>query len=41
MKHDGVFDAYTIKDGELTYDWRQDKRFEKYAKGDRSDEKEY
>lgn len=41
MKHDGVFDAYTIKDGELTYDWRKDKRFEKYAKGDRSDEKEY
>lgn len=41
MKHDGVYDAYNIQDGELVYDWTKDKRFDKYAKGDRSDEKEY
>lgn len=41
MKHDGVFDAYSIKEGQLVYDWRKDKRFSKYAKGDKSDLKEY
>lgn len=41
MKHDGVYDAYSLKDGNLVYDWRKDKRFEKYAKGDKSDIKLY
>ena len=41
MKHDGVFDAYYIKDGQLVYDWRRDKRFDLYAKGDRTDEVAY
>lgn len=41
MKHDGVFDAYYIKDGQLVYDWRRDKRFDLYTKGDRTDEVAY
>jgi hypothetical protein len=30
MHHDGVEDAYYIKDGELKYDWKLDKRFQVY-----------
>lgn len=41
MKHDGVFEAYSIKDGQLVYDWRKDKRFDKYANNDRSNEEKY
>ena len=29
--HDGVWDALSIKDGELIYDWTQDERFKYYA----------
>jgi len=30
MHHDGVEDAYYIKDGQLVYDWKKDKRFSVY-----------
>lgn len=30
MHHDGVEDAYYIKDGQLVYDWKKDKRFNVY-----------
>lgn len=35
MIHDGVWEAIDItEDGELTYDWKRDKRFSVYASGD-------
>ena len=37
MHHDGVEDAYFIKDGQLVYDYKKDKRFEAYVKNDKSD----
>lgn len=41
MHHDGVDDAYLIKDKKLVYDWTKDKRFSLYAKEDKSNIKEY
>lgn len=40
---DGVWDSFSINDdtGELIYDWTKDKRFNAYAKGDKSDLKLY
>lgn len=34
MHHDGVEDAYYIKDGQLVYDWTLDKRFQVYLDPD-------
>ena len=36
MRGDGCFDAHSIKDGKLVYDWTKDKRFDVFAaaKGD-------
>lgn len=35
MNHDGCYDAYTLdKEGRLVYNWRKDKRFDLYAKGE-------
>ena len=36
MKADGVWDALSIKDGKLVYDWKKDKRFSTYANNDTS-----
>lgn len=33
---DGCFDAWYIENDELKYNWKKDKRFEIYAKGDKS-----
>ena len=41
MHHDGVNDAYYIKDKQLVYDWAKDKRFTKYVTNDTSDIQEY
>ena len=38
---DGVYDAFSIKDGKLTYDWKKDKRFKIYASGDTSNKDYY
>lgn len=38
---DGVYDAFDIKDGELVYDWKKDKRFSIYASGDTSNKEYY
>lgn len=32
MRGDGCFEAHSIKDGKLVYDWTKDKRFEIFAK---------
>ena len=39
MMGDGCLDAHSIKDGELVYDWKKDKRFEAFANGRTSDPK--
>lgn len=36
MRKDGSYDAHTMDGENLKYDWRKDKRFEVYAKGDKS-----
>lgn len=41
MHHDGVDQAYSIKDKQLVYDWTKDKRFSKYATNDKSNIEEY
>jgi hypothetical protein len=41
MKRDGVWEAYSEKDGRLVYDYKSDKRFSAYANGDMSDMKLY
>lgn len=45
MNHDGCYDAYTLDDEKrLVYDWRKDKRFNLFAKGEdgkRENEAEY
>lgn len=41
MKNDGSWEAHSIKDNKLVYDWKKDKRFAVYAKGDKSNMKEY
>ena len=38
---DGVYDAFSIKDGKLIYDWKKDKRFKIYASGDTSNKDYY
>ena len=38
---DGVYDAFSIKDGKLIYNWREDKRFTLYASGDTSNKDYY
>jgi len=32
MRADGCFDAHSVKDGKLIYDWTKDKRFDIFAK---------
>lgn len=39
MIHDGCYDALSIKNEEIKYDWKKDKRFSIYAKGDTSNPK--
>ncbi len=39
MMGDGCLEAHTLKDGELIYDWKKDKRFEAFANGRTSDPK--
>ena len=36
MKADGVWDALSVKNGRLVYDWKKDKRFSAYANNDTS-----
>ena len=31
LVHDGIYDAFSIKDGKLDYNWKKDKRFYAYA----------
>jgi hypothetical protein len=37
MESDGCLDAHSIKDGELVYDWKKDKRFDAFANGNTGD----
>lgn len=39
MRGDGCWDAHSIKDGKLVYDWKLDKRFDVYANGNVNDPK--
>jgi hypothetical protein len=32
MKADGIWDALEVKDGQLVYDFKKDKRFSEYSK---------
>lgn len=41
MRHDGCWDAHSVKDGELVYDWRKDKRFELFANDRNINSEEY
>lgn len=41
MVHDGCFDAVSIKDGKLVYDWKKDSRFSAFANNDKSNMKKY
>ena len=42
MRQLGCWEAHSLtEDGELVYDWKKDKRFSRYAKGDKSDIYEY
>jgi hypothetical protein len=42
MKKDGTWEAHSKdSDGRLVYDWKLDKRFDAYAKGDKSDMVKY
>ena len=36
LHHDGIWDALSVKDGKLVYDWKKDKRFDILAKGDKA-----
>ena len=36
LHHDGIWDALSVKDGKLVYDWKKDKRFDILAKGDKT-----
>lgn len=36
MYHDGAMDAHSVVDGELIYDWKKDKRYSEFAKGNKS-----
>lgn len=39
MRADGVWDAYSVVDGKLVYNWKKDKRFEAFANGRKFDPK--
>ena len=41
MYKDGSFNAHKLVNGKLVYDWTKDKRFEAFAKGDKSDLEKY
>lgn len=41
FKHDGSLDAYYVKDGQLKYNWRMDKRFNLLANNDKSNLEAY
>lgn len=41
MIHDGNFDALSMKDGKLVYDWKKDKRFDAFANGNKSNITKY
>lgn len=41
MHKDGCIDAHKIVDGKLVYDWTKDKRFDAFAKGDKSNIEKY
>jgi len=36
MKADGIWDALEVKDNQLVYNWKKDKRFSAYANNDKS-----
>lgn len=38
---DGCYDALYVENGSLKYDWRKDRRFSAYAKGDKNDKNYY
>ena len=38
---DGVYDAFSIEEGKLKYNWKEDKRFKIYASGDTSNKEYY
>ena len=37
MRGDGCWEAHSVVDGKLVYDWKKDKRFEAFANGRKSD----
>ena len=37
MRGDGCWDAHSVVNGKLVYDWKKDKRFEAYANGRTTD----
>lgn len=37
MRNDGSWNAYSVKDGKLIYDWKKDKRFDAFANGRKTD----
>lgn len=41
LKHDGSIDAYSVANGQLTYNWRADKRFNLIASNDKSNMEKY
>lgn len=41
MRADGSFEAHSIKNGQLVYDWTKDKRFKAFAEEDKSNMEEY
>lgn len=41
MQKDGSLDAHKMVDGKLVYDWTKDKRFDVFAKGDKSNLEKY
>lgn len=41
LKHDGSKDAYSVKNGQLVYNWRMDKRFDLLASNNKNDMEAY
>ena len=41
MHKDGSLDAHKMVNGKLVYDWTKDKRFDAFAKGDKSNLEKY
>ena len=41
MRADGAFEAHSVKNGKLVYDWTKDKRFAAFANNDQSNITEY